>query len=889
MAKKKAVKKKAVKKKVATSSLSAKLEKTIEKDFQACEELLRSGEGRNEWIEKNCKRLAAWQEAAEAGDARGQVLYGCCFYYGHGVKENDKKAVECFSKSAEQGNAQGQFSLGQCYFYGHGVEENDKKAVEWFNKSAEQGNAQGQFSLGKCFDGGFGVKEDDKKAVEWFSKSAKQGCEDAVHSLGQAWRHNPDLIDKSDLPFIRKQARNGTPSALTLLGCLHLLGDCISKNAKKGEELIRKGNGVLTSEVAVEWLVDEDSQNLNSFALLDADAAHVLARVGGPLELNGLVQISSEVADTLSSSDRWLKLNGITHLDEDSAKALANCDHISLDSLRGLSPESAGYFLKHKHLAVIEGMPNITSELVRLLVDSTDELVLDLRRLSSIDKATAEALLNGPDELSLGGITSLSPAIASILAIGRQELALDGLRTMSKNLAASLVSSSLRSISLNGLSRLSSDAAQVLSDFDGTLSLDGLPTVSKSVAASLAKSSVEHLSLDGLTSLSVHTARIMSAFGGTLWMNNLAHIDVKTTAALTSDVRIEDLSLTGLHSVSEEALMQLSGFGGRLVLSDILQDQVEKQQSTATTTTTVDWKTGQPQLLPERGQSLRLDCCEPTESELRSLTSGGFRYIKLLDVSKQHANLLTEITRNTSLEHLTITSSFTKKMEREVLALPEGLVSSLNTLKSLRDISFDFQGCSDDIITAISDLPQLSSCLCSVGRSGCDLSPILGMASLKEIGIEAWPPGSTPCDGIFCGYTGAHRLWNLSMSGIAFSDEEMEPFAQLSGLSSLKVSHNPILKGDGFEFLGRSVKELSVRACGELRDVAIINVAANCKLKEMWLNECPRLTDASLEALLHVPSLRFLELDVSKGRKGRFSQTAINRLRRNKVQVRVIE
>ena len=52
MAKKKTTKKKVAKKKPAASTLSAKLEKTIEKDFQACEELLRSGEGRNEWIER---------------------------------------------------------------------------------------------------------------------------------------------------------------------------------------------------------------------------------------------------------------------------------------------------------------------------------------------------------------------------------------------------------------------------------------------------------------------------------------------------------------------------------------------------------------------------------------------------------------------------------------------------------------------------------------------------------------------------------------------------------------------------------------------------------------------------------------------------------------------
>ena len=53
MAKKKTAKKKSARKKVATSSLTAKLEKTIEKDFQACEELKRTGEGRNEWIERH--------------------------------------------------------------------------------------------------------------------------------------------------------------------------------------------------------------------------------------------------------------------------------------------------------------------------------------------------------------------------------------------------------------------------------------------------------------------------------------------------------------------------------------------------------------------------------------------------------------------------------------------------------------------------------------------------------------------------------------------------------------------------------------------------------------------------------------------------------------------
>ena len=124
--KKTVAKKKAVKKKVATSSLSVKLEKTIEKDFQACEELLLFDSGRNEWVEKNRKRMAAWQEAAEAGDARGQLLYGLCFHYGHAAANDD---VKCFTASSERGNPQGQLSLGRFYRFG---------PVERFTKAAEQ-------------------------------------------------------------------------------------------------------------------------------------------------------------------------------------------------------------------------------------------------------------------------------------------------------------------------------------------------------------------------------------------------------------------------------------------------------------------------------------------------------------------------------------------------------------------------------------------------------------------------------------------------------------------------------------------------------------------------------------------------------------------------------
>ena len=110
-----------------TVTPASKVSTNIDHDFDACEAQLQSGAGRSGWIKENADRgLATWRDAAETGDDRGQVLYGCCLIFGHGVELDNETAVEWFRKAAEQGNSQGQFSLGQCYNHGDGVAENDE-------------------------------------------------------------------------------------------------------------------------------------------------------------------------------------------------------------------------------------------------------------------------------------------------------------------------------------------------------------------------------------------------------------------------------------------------------------------------------------------------------------------------------------------------------------------------------------------------------------------------------------------------------------------------------------------------------------------------------------------------------------------------------------------
>ena len=115
-------------------------EKIIKADYKKCDELLCDGASRSAFIESKCDRIAAWREAAEAGDDRGQILYGLSFFYGHGVEEDERTAVQWFQKAADQGNAHALCSLGLCYQFGWGVEKDAALAATQLQNAARQGH-----------------------------------------------------------------------------------------------------------------------------------------------------------------------------------------------------------------------------------------------------------------------------------------------------------------------------------------------------------------------------------------------------------------------------------------------------------------------------------------------------------------------------------------------------------------------------------------------------------------------------------------------------------------------------------------------------------------------------------------------------------------------------
>jgi uncharacterized protein len=195
----------------------------LKADFDACDALLCTGSSRGEFISENIERMAIWKAAAESGDAAGQLLYGLCFFYGHGEQKDEETAIQWFLKSAEQANAQAQCSIGLCYHVGMGVEEDDETAIKWFLKSADQGHDEAQYYLGNCFQKGWGVKQSYEKAAEYFTKSADQGLRAAQRRIADYyyWGDGVKKNLKKAFAYYKAAGEQGEPVGLEVLGCSH--------------------------------------------------------------------------------------------------------------------------------------------------------------------------------------------------------------------------------------------------------------------------------------------------------------------------------------------------------------------------------------------------------------------------------------------------------------------------------------------------------------------------------------------------------------------------------------------------------------------------------------------------------------------------------------------
>jgi len=170
-------------------------EDQIQGDYQACEDLLWSGDSRDDYIKEHIDRLSIWRKSAEAMDPRGQLLYGLCFFYGHGEAESESTAVEWFRRSADQGDANAQYNLGMCFSNGWGVEQDEGTATHWFRKVSAQGHRGSAKVLTKAIAEQF-VADDSSVYLDEFTDIDDEAA--AILSTYQGTLGLPQLFNLTD-------------------------------------------------------------------------------------------------------------------------------------------------------------------------------------------------------------------------------------------------------------------------------------------------------------------------------------------------------------------------------------------------------------------------------------------------------------------------------------------------------------------------------------------------------------------------------------------------------------------------------------------------------------------------------------------------------------------
>ena len=183
---------------------------------------------------------------SDENEEASSVTYelGVCCLNGIGVKEDRKKAFQCFHRVSEQGNGRAMCSIGKCYESGIGIEPDEKKAIESYERATEMGDSEAMCILGEYYLNGICVGEDKKKAVELFKRASELGNPRAKSNLD----FNRELVEKVEeekekkerFERMKKAAEDGDVESIFNLGKCYLKGEGVEMDKKKAIELRRR-------------------------------------------------------------------------------------------------------------------------------------------------------------------------------------------------------------------------------------------------------------------------------------------------------------------------------------------------------------------------------------------------------------------------------------------------------------------------------------------------------------------------------------------------------------------------------------------------------------------------------------------------------------------------
>ncbi len=136
---------------------------------------------------------AVVRQAADRGNAFGEMLLGDYYFAGTGVERNPQMAATWIQRAADHNLVPAKAELAALYIRGIGVTQDYEKARQLAQSAASQGNAAAMSALGLIYLNGYGVPKDAKTAIDWYRKAAANGNAVAMIELGSLYRDGKQL------------------------------------------------------------------------------------------------------------------------------------------------------------------------------------------------------------------------------------------------------------------------------------------------------------------------------------------------------------------------------------------------------------------------------------------------------------------------------------------------------------------------------------------------------------------------------------------------------------------------------------------------------------------------------------------------------------------------
>jgi TonB family protein len=150
-----------------------------------------------DYAKSDYSRLDAFVEnakkQAEAGDPRGQMLYGLLLAGVPQLKRTRSDAMPWFVKSAQAGMATAQYLVGVSEMQGWGCECEEPKGMAWLYKAAGADQSDAQVAIANyLLRGKQPTPEDAAKARTWLERAVSNGSRDAKFYLAALLAASPD-------------------------------------------------------------------------------------------------------------------------------------------------------------------------------------------------------------------------------------------------------------------------------------------------------------------------------------------------------------------------------------------------------------------------------------------------------------------------------------------------------------------------------------------------------------------------------------------------------------------------------------------------------------------------------------------------------------------------